>query len=206
MHRRNTLDVFLWGIDLEPGAVIVDVGAGLGTEVPTFSAIAGQGGLVLAIEAHPRTSTFLEANVATNHLHNVQVIQVAATDQPGTSWITDDSDAHIGNSLVTENGEIQVATDTIDALLRSRSIDHVDLLKMNIEGAEGAALRGARETLANTKHICVGCHDFKADRTGNDVLRTRDQVILLLENAGFRLRFRPTDPRPWIRDWVYGTR
>lgn len=206
-QEATTRDVYLWGFGLAPGATIIDLGAGIGTEVGTFSRLAGPDGRVIAAEAHPVTFAYLADNIRANGWSNVEAVHVAANDLSGSVTISNDLEAHIGNSIVTGSGcGLDVPAQTLDRLVRAHEVGTVDLLKLNIEGAEVAALRGAAETLRDTRQVYVSCHDFKADRTGDDFLRTREQVISLLTDAGFHLAFRTEDHRPWVADAVYATR
>ena len=93
---------------------------------------------------------------------------------------------------------------TLDEL--SNGIPSIALLKMNIEGAETAALRGASSTLRRTQHVAIACHDFLADETGDESYRTREDVTALLQDAGFNVSGRLDDARPWARDYVFGAR
>lgn len=204
--NRMTKDIWLWSANLPSDPVIVDIGAGIGSETATFSAVAGPGGKVIAVEAHPRTYEFLKANISANNLQNVVSAQVAVTDRSGVVRISDDEESHIRNTIMAEGGTITVTASTVDDLLHDLGIEHVDLLKMNIEGAEVGALQGAAETLTRTRYAYIACHDFEAERTGNSMLRTRSAVTALLQQTGFQLSTRPSDPRPWVRDTIYGSR
>jgi hypothetical protein len=84
-------------------------------------------------------------------------------------------------------------------------ITHIDLLKVNIEGAEVAALRGLGPLLAKTRYLCIACHDFLADEGGPETLRTKAAVCELLIGHGFDVQTRDDAPDPWTRDCVYGT-
>jgi FkbM family methyltransferase len=208
MEERTTRDLYIWGSTLHRGDTVLDVGAGIGGEVPTFSKEVGDTGRVIAIEAHPVTFGFLKRNVRANRIDNVSVHQAAVTGAEGTVAIANDLDDHIGNSIVMENnaGSVDVPAVTLDGLIDSENIDSVALLKMNIEGAEVGALQGASTTLTVTRQVCICCHDFKADRTGDESLRTSRDVEELLLEAGFELNFRQDDSRPWVRDTVYGVK
>jgi Methyltransferase FkbM domain len=95
---------------------------------------------------------------------------------------------------------------TLDDVLERLGIVEVDLLKMNIEGAELAALRGFSR-LASVRHVVIACHDYRATQgRGSDAMRTNAAVRTLIEGAGFEIFSRDNDPRPWVRDYVYGTR
>jgi hypothetical protein len=77
---------------------------------------------------------------------------------------------------------------------------------MNIEGAELAVLEAAAGRLAAVEHIVVACHDFRAEHPSDRHQRTLGPVAELLSASGFTIRSRPNDPRPWIADYVYGSR
>jgi hypothetical protein len=94
----------------------------------------------------------------------------------------------------------------LDEIVRSLGIGRVDLLKLNIEGAELAVLESSRDLLATVDHLVVSCHDFLVDTPGPDWRRTFDRVVALLTSAGYAIRTRPTDRRPWMRYYVYASR
>ena len=94
----------------------------------------------------------------------------------------------------------------LDVLLRAHGVNQVDLLKMNIEGAEVDALLGAEAVLGATRHVVISCHDFIADSGGPERMRTYARVQEILENHGFALTLREEDPRPWVRYAVHGAR
>jgi hypothetical protein len=75
---------------------------------------------------------------------------------------------------------------------------------MNIEGAERLAIRGVGALLANTRHVCISCHDFLADDGGSEKLRTKAFVHEFLVEHGFEVSTRDDAPDPWTRDYLYG--
>jgi hypothetical protein len=75
---------------------------------------------------------------------------------------------------------------------------------MNIEGAERFALQGMEQSLKRVRSICVACHDFRAERGDGEHFRTREFVEQFLSERGFRLTWRKDDPRPSVRDHVFG--
>ncbi len=87
----------------------------------------------------------------------------------------------------------------------------VDLLKMNIEGAEQLAIRGMTESVEKIRHVAISCHDFvlMPGFAGGDSawFATYDTVTGFLRDMGFTLAERRlTDPRPEIPFYVYGSR
>ena len=188
---------------LAEGGVVVELGAGTGTETVLLSKMVGRSGRILAVEAHPRTARLLDRCVELNDLPNVDVQCLAVANAPGTLTITSEA-ADVSNSIRGSEGGLTVTAMTLDQL--TSDFDTIDLLKINIEGAERGALEAGVATLTKARQVVVSCHDFKADRTGDDWFRTRRWVEETLEQAGFALE--PpiaTDP-PWLRDTVYGSR
>lgn len=206
-YEKHTHDVFFPHYTPGEGDVVIDVGAGVGTETLVISKLVGETGLVCAIEAHPVVFSCLEKICKHNSLENAQVFQIAFGDAPGEINMSDDLSQHISNHIFSEpKGSVPVKVETIDSWLESQAIESIDLLKMNIEGAEKLVLSAAERTLAKTHNVAISCHDFKAERTGDPQFRTRDFVYAALKDAGFELFTRPEDSRPWVRDTIYGSR
>lgn len=203
--ERVTHDVFCWAYTPRAGDIVAEAGAGCGTETVFLSRLVGPSGLVIACEAHPWTAELLRRTVAANGLGNVTVVQVALGAVDGSAAITDlPPGLSIGNTVVTGGPGLKVRALRLDTLIGRLGLVGVDLLKVNVEGAEADLLRGA--PLDVVRHVVVSCHDFEADRTGNAQLRTRTVVGEQLATSGFEVGRRPEDPRPWIRDYLYGSR
>ena len=93
-----------------------------------------------------------------------------------------------GGSLVRRegvpNGTILVQGTTLDDFVRDNAIERIDLLKVDIEGAEVALFETlSDETLARIRQITIEFHDFMPEvMSQQQVARIRQQ----LHNAGFR--------------------
>jgi FkbM family methyltransferase len=186
------------------GDVVFDVGAGVGTATLLFSRLVGDTGRVVALEAHPDTHRWLTRLCRLNGLDNVAALQLAASDAEGELSMTD-LDAHVGNTVVTSQGAgTKVPARRIDDIAHDLGITDVDLLKMNIEGAETLAIRGMEGLVERTRHVCISCHDFLAERGGSERMRTKADVRAFLLERGFRLTTREDAPEPWTRDYLYG--
>jgi FkbM family methyltransferase len=195
---------FLYGYAPRTGDVIFDIGAGIGAEALVFSRLVGDSGRVVSVEAHPDTYGRLVAVCRANRLANVTPMQVAVSDRDGQALITDDRN-HLRNALAgSEVGAVEVRARRIDTIARELGVGRIDLLKMNIEGAEDAAIRGVGALLDETRHVCISCHDFLADRTGDDRLRTKTAVRAFLTEHGFVVTSRENSAEPWTRDYLYG--
>lgn len=206
LQDEAAVDHFLFDCSLEPGDTVFDLGAGVGGEARLFSRRVGPAGRVVCVEAHPRTFRCLAETVGTNGLRNVTALQLAVTGGEETVYIEDDPFVHVSNRLTDAARGIAVPGCTLGDLMARVEVDHVDLLKMNIEGAELAVLEAATGRLAAVEHIVVACHDFRAEHPGDRRQRTLAPVAELLSASGFRIRTRPNDPRPWIAHYVYGSR
>jgi FkbM family methyltransferase len=201
---RNAQDFWFWKYEPQPGDTIVDIGAGRGEDVLPFAQSVGPTGRVVAIEAHPTTYDHLERLCRLYRLDNVLALNVAAMDSPGTVQI-EDGDPWEANTARRDGHGLPVRATTLDAICDEHQLDHIDFLKMNIEGAEGPALLGMSNTLGKIQTICVSCHDFRADNGYGEDLRTSQFVTDRLTQSGF-LVSRRSDPRAYIRDQVWGTR
>ena len=196
-------EIFLYDYTPRTGDVVFDVGAGIGAETLLFSRLVGPSGRVVSLEAHPRTYERLVRLCEVNRLQNVTPLQVAASDADGEVAISD-LEHHLQNVLV-ESGGIAVPARRIDTIARDLGVPRIDLLKMNIEGAERQAIRGLEGIMSITRHVCIGCHDFLADAGGAPELRTKVLVRKFLIERGFRVTTREDAPDPWTRDYVYGS-
>lgn len=207
--RKIALD--LWCHDYTPveGDTIVDVGAGIGAEAVILGQLLGSTGWLLAIEAHPRAHRCLEKSVRASGVPQVSPIHAAITREVGPIELSDD-EVHIANTIVDGRAEsnttVTVAGYPLDVLLRAHGVNQVDLLKMNIEGAEVDALLGAEAVLEETRNVVIQCHDFIADRGGPERMRTYSRVQEILKSRGFALTLREGDPRAWVRYTVHGAR
>ncbi len=181
-----------------------DIGAGVGGETLLFSGLVGPAGRVVAVEANPAMFGCLEESVRLTGLDNSTCLQVAIFDRPGEMTISDDSNLIANHLIPDDSGGVRVPATTLDALARGQGIERLALLKMNIEGAERAALEAAGELLARTDRAVIACHDFLADPDDpDDPMRTKRAVCEILERAGFAVATRPDHPLVWVRDFVY---
>ena len=193
-------DLFLYEYTPRSGDVVFDIGAGIGAEALLFSRLVGSSGRVVSVEAHPRTYRRLVDLCAANALDNVTTLNAAVSDSDGELTISDTAH-HMRNAVSGAADGIRVPSRRLDSVARELGVDHIDLLKMNIEGAEREALLGMGALLDATRHVCISCHDFLLDE-----LRTKAFVRELLLQHGFDVTTRDEAPQPWTRDYVYGAR
>jgi FkbM family methyltransferase len=189
------------------GDVIVDVGAGIGTDTLAFAKAVGSSGRVLAIEAHPETFARLRKNCSVHGFSQVACVHAAVVGAPGTVYI-ETREEHVSNRIMLggDATAVPVPGVTLDSLCARLDVDHIDLLKMNIEGAERLAIPGMRAAVGMTRNICIAAHSFRAARGDGEFFDSRPAVVDFLSSAGFRLSTRDGDPRPFVRDHIHGVR
>lgn len=142
---------------LEVGGTFIDAGANIGFYSVLASRIVGETGNVVAVEMMPETASTLRRNLWLNDINNVTVIERALSaelDQEVTAHV---SEGHYGQASIATNlpllsGKKELVKTT--TLARELSnIEHVALMKMDIEGVECEALQGAGDALAKITSI-----------------------------------------------------
>ena len=206
-YLRDADDYWFHVYKPRPGHIMVDIGAGRGEDVYAFSGAVGPAGLVFAIEPHPVSFGELKRLCANNMLYNVIPVNCACVDEPAnlqieTLPVWESNYVFSGEPTETSHAVEGV---TFDSLCEKFGIERIDFLKMNIEGAERAALPGCRHALSITRNICVAAHDFRAERGEGEHFRTFEFVKEFLQESGFRLITRE-DPRYYVPYHVHGVR
>jgi len=177
---------------LEPGMTCVDVGANWGYFALVAAHLVGPDGRVVAVEADPRACRTLRANAARNHLDHISVVEAAASDRPGTIGLQAyghgaDDLSNFGltstTTIIAGGSRFEVAARPLDAVLDQVGIERVDVLKMDIEGAEARALAGLERRLSASAidRIVLELHPAHLRDQGSSV----DAVVSLLRGHGY---------------------
>lgn len=143
-----------------PGAKAFDVGGSIGYDALVLARLTK--GPVVSVECDPRLAGELAANAARNPTLGPVVVETVAVSSTTTS-----------------------TTITLDDLMARHFVP--DLVKMDIEGAETEALRGATQLLARHPGIVLEVHGE----------RTEGDCIELLDAAGYAAPI-VVDPRRWL--------
>lgn len=181
---------------LSPGETFVDVGAHWGY----FSLLAaerlGPTGRVVAIEADPRVFAVLERTCALNQLDGLTAVHAAAADGPGELTLAgfDDRQDNWGLSRLVVDSEpgqggeaavsYRVRAVALDDLLDEQGVGVVDLVKMDIEGAEALALRGMRRGRESGRYrrLLIELHPAALPAFG----ATAVDLVALILASGYR--------------------
>ena len=136
------------------GGTFVDVGAHIGNHTVYM---ARSGAEVVAVEPHPETFRLLRANIARNGVAgSVRAINVACGADHSRGTATVPNKSNTGSATVTV-GEGPIKVVTVDSLGAE-----ADVLKIDVEGSEGAVLTGAVETLRSFRPAII-CERHSGD-------------------------------------------
>ena len=176
---------------LRPGMSFVDVGANWGYFTLLAASLVGSNGRVLSLEPDPRLFSILQENVTRGGLDQVTVLQLAAANEPGTLTLagyTEDG-GNFGISRIAAGANrqgrvFQVSSDSLDHILDQQGLSHVDLMKMDIEGAEAFAIAGLEESMTKgkVKRLLLELHPNEVAEYGSTI----SAVIEKLQSAGYR--------------------
>jgi FkbM family methyltransferase len=149
----------------KPGQTVVDVGAHHGFYTLLAASRVGPRGRVIAIEVMPENLSLLRKNVETNKLSQVSIADLAAAESAGQAAFHIPKNDMVG-SLVYDSADsrtITVSKDTLDHILKKAGAEHVDLIKIDVEGACLSVLMGARETLRQKPRLVMEVEGGEAD-------------------------------------------
>lgn len=141
--------------------VVFDLGANIGIFSIKAASIVGENGKIIAIEPEPKNVKILKEN--TKNFKNVMVIPKAAGNSSGEIELTMGvhSGAHYINPIVkkeAKNKRISIEIDTIDNYIKDLGLEIIDFFKIDIEGWEYEALKGAENSLNKIKFLVVASY------------------------------------------------
>lgn len=167
------------------GGTVVDVGANIGFFTIESSLAVGAGGRVIAIEAAPPHISALHANLRLNDIKNVEVIESGVGEENCSANLTLPVGSNLGMFTVGKvegRTSYQINLRTLDDLLLEHDVGPVDLIKMDIEGSEFRALKGARKTLEKYRPtLIIELNGTALESCGSSV----DQVVALLGDLNY---------------------
>ena len=192
---------------LPAGGVFLDVGGNKGDFSLQAARRLGPAGTVHVFEPEPSNGRWIQRSIDINRFDNVRLHQLALSDAAGTARL------HIGtksgwHTLVAgqadrEEDVVVVRTAALDTLLDEMQFTKtVDVMKIDVEGAEMQVLRGARQTLERSRDVAL-LLDLHP-QLGVSV----DEVFSLLAELGFTMCAEappfdtPIQPHPDLREAI----
>jgi FkbM family methyltransferase len=185
--RKGTNDYFMFFVPrelaikshlyLDENETFVDVGSNIGSYTIRIASKARKGAKVIAIEAHPGNYWALIRNIKVNNLKNITALNKAVSDHKGIVSINEARDKnnrirpecytmfdkfHDNPNGIQVSGKcMDVECDTLDNILQGLK---VDLMKIDIEGAEVQALEEAKSVITKVRKVIVEVHGDNYDK------------------------------------------
>jgi FkbM family methyltransferase len=144
---------------LEGDSVVFDIGACEGIYALTAKALSGSS-RVVAIEALPENFERLKRNIELNSF-DIEALEVACSDRDGEAkFFASEGVSNEASLLAKSDAESQgsahtVRTRSVDSLVEELALPRVDLVKIDVEGAEPAVLSGMEHSLANFRPVIL---------------------------------------------------
>lgn len=201
-----------WDRFASTSSVVFDIGANAGIYSLAAAAAAGSQVQVHAFEPTPEIASGLSDTIAENGLSaNIFVHQLAVSEQAGTATLMrfrgggDNSNG--GMNFIVEGADADaesVGTISIDEFCETQGIEHIDLLKMDIQGHEASALRGARRMLSGGR---IGTIFLELNWAPPGEWSSAQECVDLLSDAGYAFAAPSGDlcwrsSGPWLRSCV----
>lgn len=171
-----------------PDDVVLDVGANVGI----FSAFLSnylEGGEVIGVEPHPANLIALSKNLELNSLENSSILAGVLSSSDGIERLGfDDASGISALAAIDDRGSLSVPSFTGDRLVREGLIEQPNVVKIDVEGAEGLVLEGMSELLSSSdcRHLFCEIHKEAPHRnSSSDFGHSVDDVLALIENSGY---------------------
>ncbi len=166
VHEEATTALFCKVV--KSGDVVVDLGANIGYFTLLAAKLVGESGKVYSFEPEPRNYQYLVRNIELNGYRNVVAVQKAVADKPGTVKLFicpydtghhtiqkyDGIQAYRPGFVDAKKEFVEVEQVRLDDYLRGKT-EKVDLIKMDVEGAEMLALAGMEEVIRKNKNLIM---------------------------------------------------
>ncbi|MFA5386120.1 MAG: FkbM family methyltransferase [Candidatus Paceibacterota bacterium] len=165
IHEETTTKLFKDVV--RPGNVVIDLGANIGYFTLLAAKLVGETGKVFSFEPEPSNFYYLQKNIKINDFNNAVAFQKAVSNKNGETSLfvcTYDSGHHTinqsGGIEAYRHGrsgrtkKISIETVALDDFFEGK-IDRVDILKIDVEGAEAIAIEGMEKILMNNRNIKI---------------------------------------------------
>jgi len=170
--------------EIKKNNTILDIGAHIGLYSSPFAELTGEDGKVFCFEPTPSTFNILKKTIELNKHKNVQAVNAAISDKSGTitfNLTSDDGEGSNANSIVEINrakNNLEVRAYSIDDFRQQYRLK-IDVLKIDVEGAELLALKGAKKTFELDFPIGIlALHPENIKQFGHSLEQIWEQLIL----------------------------
>lgn len=171
--------------ELRPGSVVLDIGANIGYFTLLFAKAVGPQGHVYAFEPDPENFTLLQSNVAQNDYRNVTLERKAVSATSGVLRLFL-CEQNRGDHRIYDSGDgracVTIESTRLDDYFAS-GVPNIDLIKMDIQGAEFSAVQGMQNVLRRNPGV-VMVTEFWPSGLARQGAQPR-AFLELLEGLGF---------------------
>jgi FkbM family methyltransferase len=193
---------------LRRGMTFIDVGANDGLYTLFAARRVGRRGRAVAVEPSSRERANLECNLARNRLRRVAVVPTALAEEAGNAVLQIAPALHGGHNTlggfahegVSAIGTERVPVETLDGLAKRLGLGKVDVIKIDVEGAEVRVLEGGRALLKASRPVLL-------IEANEDALRKQatsaEELLALLKSLDYAI-FAFSDTTGLVERWVEG--
>jgi FkbM family methyltransferase len=145
---------------VQPGCYILDIGANIGYFTLLAAARVGEAGKVFAVEPNIKNCELIQQSAKANNFANIEIYPVAAAEQPQI-FVLDTAGSGSNGRIIDATPEA-VPGNTPPRIIQAVKIDdmlsqipRLDVVKMDIEGAEPRALLGMRDLIQRYRPLII---------------------------------------------------
>jgi FkbM family methyltransferase len=171
---------------LAPGSVFVDIGANVGWHTALASRVVGAAGEVFAFEPNPDNARLIAHTIEHNGLTNVRLFPLALADSVGFAAFRSAIGSNGGFLGRGESGSIDPSVTIVPTMrLDDIGLTRIDVIKIDVEGAEPIVFRGGLEALGQLQPVVV--FEFSCEMTERvGGVAARDHLTMF-ESFGYEL-------------------
>lgn len=173
---------------LQKDSVFVDIGAHSG-DYSLLAADKITSGSIFAFEPEPSVLPYLHKNVAINALEKIiTIIPQAVSNEKGNVTFalgTHSETSHLAKGVDRNSGKkVTVAATTLDIFAKENKLSQIDVLKVDVEGAEGLVFEGAQQLLKQQKCNAIL---FELNPRNEVYGHTSREILRMLTFNGYNL-------------------
>ncbi|MGB8861105.1 MAG: FkbM family methyltransferase [Ilumatobacteraceae bacterium] len=171
---------------LAPGSVFIDIGANVGWHTALAASIVGTTGRVYAIEPNPDNARLIALTIERNGLAQVRLLPFALSESIGFAAFRSAIGSNGGFTGSDASESIDPSVTIVPTVrLDDLGIDRVDVIKIDVEGAEPMVLRGATSMIERDHPVIV--FEFSCEMTERVAGVAAREHLRLFEAFGYEL-------------------
>ena len=191
--KHEPLHTELLSRELKAGMVCIDIGSNIGYYATLESKLVKKNGKVISIEPSPPNFKILQKNVKLQNFSNIETYNFACGDCDGTVKFSVSNRSNWSRVVSEKESEsmkdedltiIDVPIKKLDTFLTEIPKTKIDIIRMDIEGYEYAALRGMTQTIEKHKPLLI----FELHQVFLGFEKTKE-MLLDLKNIGYEIKY-----------------